>query len=75
MRFKEFMRLSEEDNGMLGFGQTRTELRKPSSGQPFKKFLSPVAGGDARGPSAGGGEGGPTPGGGAMFMKKKMKKS
>ena len=63
MKFKEF--LQKEDNGMMGYGKS-SSLRKPSDGQPFKQYLSSVAGQEPRGNAGGAGN--------SMFMKKKMKK-
>lgn len=69
MKFKDFLKLSEEqsgtDQGLMGFAAK--PLHKPSDGQPFSKTLKSTAGsGDD------GGSGGATPS--PMFMKKKMKK-
>jgi hypothetical protein len=77
MRFKDFLKLDEEqsgsDKGMMGFGAKETQGRVPSDGQPFADKLKSTAG--AR-PSQGGmgGEGMNPMAAGGMFMKKKMKK-
>lgn len=88
MRFKEFVKLTEEDKGLMGFG-TPVRNRKPSDGQPFKDQLSSVAGDKGGGGGMGGGGMGPmgpmmgAPGpqlgggqkpGGRMFLKKTMNK-
>ena len=71
MRFKDFIKFSEEasgtDKGLMGF-PVASSVRKPSDGQPFKNNGS-VAGQTPR-PNTGGGGASPM---GAMFMKK-MKK-
>lgn len=72
MRFKDFIKFSEQDNGLLGF-PVASSVRKPSDGQPFKNLLGPVSGQTPRGNTGGGGMG-VGMGGKPMFMKK-MKKS
>jgi hypothetical protein len=82
MRFKEFVKLTEDgqgggDKGLMGFGVPSEETwgNSPSKGQPFQNTQKSTAG--AR-QSQGGGMGGPGTGepmgGPGMFMKKKMKK-
>jgi hypothetical protein len=61
MNFREFLQSEEQsgsDKGLMGFGISPTH--KPSDGQPFKKFLSPVAGGQQEAPK---------------MMRKRMKKT
>jgi len=68
MRFKTFIDLLDEDNGLMGFPKA-SSLKKPSDGQPFKN-LGSVAGQEPRGNTGGAGGVGAKP----MFMRK-MKKS
>lgn len=70
MTFKEFIKINEEDRGLMGFPLPYF-ARKPSDGRPFRN-LGPVAGATPRG--SGGGGGGAMMGGGMKMMKKKMKK-
>lgn len=77
MRFKDFIKLTEEmggssDNGLMGFNKAST-VRKPSDGQPFKN-LGSVAGQEPRGNTGGAGMGKPLGGTPAMFMKKMIKR-
>ena len=78
MRFKDFIKFSEEasgtDKGLMGF-PVASSVRKPSDGQPFKNNGS-VAGQTPRGNTGGAaGPGGPMPSMNAMFMKRRMKKN
>lgn len=74
MRFKEFIKITEEgqmgggDNGLMGF-PVASSVKKPSDGQPFKN-LSPTAGQTPRGNSGGTGTNF-----GLNMMKKPMKKN
>lgn len=72
MKFKQFITedSSGQDRGLMGFGKA-SSVRKPSDGQPFKQYLSSVAGQEPRG---GGGGGGGIGGFMKKMMKKKMKK-
>lgn len=74
MKFKEFIKIHEEqsgtDKGLMGF-PLPYYAKKPSDGRPFKN-LGPVAGAQPRG---GGGSGNAMPTGGPMMMKKRMKKN
>ena len=77
MRFKDFLKLDEEqsgtDQGLMGYGVSSKETRgrAPSDGQPFMDTLKGTAGARQARASSGGMD--PMSAGG-MFMKKKMKK-
>lgn len=79
MRFKDFIKLGEEqsgtDQGMMGFGVPgkETQGRAPSDGQPFADQLKSTAG--ARPAQAAmGGVNNMSAGAAPAYMKKKMKK-
>ncbi len=78
MKFKEFIKISEEqsstDKGLMGF-PVSSYLKKPSDGQPFANILGSVSGAKPRGNSGGAGASPMSGAGSPMMMRKKMKKN